>query len=248
MLEVKNLTLEKGDRLLLNRQSFTLKPGKIYALVGANGSGKSTLLKSLHGLCPIKEGNILLNGDSLTSISRADWSKRTAYLPPQFIAPFSYTSAEIVRMGRFIHSESLEQSLPYIEKGLRLTGTYPLMNRPFESLSSGERQRVLIARLWVTGANVWLLDEPTSMQDPWQEKNLWELFTQIKKEGKTLLIAIHHMEIAKKFIDEILFLNNGKLIPFCGTSTWDWTSFPSQPQLAPMLLDDIPESLSFERV
>lgn len=246
MLEVKNLTLHARNQPLIKSINFRLEPGKIYALAGRNGSGKSTLLKSLHGLWPLQEGNLLLNDLPLPSLSRSEWAQKTAYLPPYFNPRFPYTAGEIVRMGRFMHRESLEKSLPFVEKGMKLTETYSLRDHPFESLSSGEKQRVLIARLWVTGAQLWLLDEPTSMQDPWQEKKLWELFTQVKKTGKTLLIAIHHMEIAKKFIDEILFLHKGKLIPFCETSRLDSTSVPLRPD--EMILDDILESLSFERV
>lgn len=215
MLKVQELAFSRG----VKKSSFNLESGKIYALVGENGAGKSTLLKLLSGLLSPASGEVILQNTPLSKLTPRERAKKTALLLPQFHAPFPYTVEEIVRMGRYMHGDSVSSSKPHIAKALTIVNASHLQGRLFSTLSSGEKQLILIARLLATEAPLLLMDEPAATLDLKREKELWELLTRLKKEGKTILAAIHHLEIALPSIDKILILKNGDVYPI-SPSTW----------------------------
>lgn len=209
MLKVTNLVYKINNKLLLKGISLELEPGKIYALTGANGSGKSTLLKCIGGLYQATEGEVSYNGIPLTQLSRKEIAKNLSLLPSSFSPAFNFTVKEIVGMGRFAHNTSLSHSLPYIKEALSAVNALHFLDRLFLSLSSGEQQRVLMARSLTTEASILLLDEPAATLDRDHEENLWQLLDQLKRQQKTIIAAIHHLEIAKPFLDEIILLKEG---------------------------------------
>jgi len=212
MLTCKNLTFSRKGRVILNDISLELRQGYIYGLLGPNGSGKSTLLKCLTHLLPSEKGLISWCGSPLNSLSRKDIAKTISLLHPFNRDTFDLTVTDMVAMGRFPHGTPASKLKPYIEKALAAVNALDFINRPFGSLSTGEKQRVLIARSLATEAPVLLLDEPTSALDLKHEKEIWKLLQKLKESGKIILVTLHNLPQAGEFLDHALLIKEGTLL------------------------------------
>ncbi|MGD2019318.1 MAG: ABC transporter ATP-binding protein, partial [Planctomycetota bacterium] len=142
--------------------------GAITALLGPNGSGKSTLLKAVVGLVD-SEGEVRLDGADLRGLAADARARRLAYVPQRSLLAAPLLVHSVVAQGRFPHRRGLsaptEEDRKAVQGALEDADIAHLACRPFTELSGGEQQRVLLARALATGADVLLMDEPTSAQD-----------------------------------------------------------------------------------
>lgn len=202
-LEVKNVTKQIGNNLIIDDVSFCLEKGKIYGLVGANGSGKSTLLKMILGLYKFK-GDIVINGfnirtnykDALTNIGGiVDYVSFYEYL----------TAYENLRYFALLYGVEYER----IDVIMLLVG----LNRDkkiVKKYSLGMKQRLGIAIALLKDPNILILDEPTNGLDPKGIKELRELLLSLK--DKTVIVSSHIISEIEKFVDEVIFINDKKII------------------------------------
>lgn len=202
-LEVKNVTKQIGNNLIINDVSFSLEKGKIYGLVGANGSGKSTLLKMILGLYKFK-GDIVINGfnirtnykDALTNIGGiVDYVSFYEYL----------TAYENLRYFALLYGVDYKR----IDVIMLLVG----LNRDkkiVKKYSLGMKQRLGIAIALLKDPNILILDEPTNGLDPKGIKELRELLLSLK--DKTIIVSSHIIAEIEKFVDEVIFINDKKVI------------------------------------
>lgn len=191
-------------------------PGTLTALLGPNGSGKSTLLSLLGGLATPAAGDIRIGEHTPTGLSRARMARLAAYLPSRPQVPEDYTAREIVLMGRHPSGRGLlletDADIQRADAALAQFDALSLADRCCLALSSGERQRVLLARVLCQDVTVNLLDEPTSAQDLAHELDVFSMLARLAKEGRTVVVATHALNAAARHADRLVVLNSGVLV------------------------------------
>jgi iron complex transport system ATP-binding protein len=208
------------------------RPVPILGILGPNGSGKTTLLRLLSGALTPSSGSITLDGRNLTSIPRRELARRIAIVPQETALAFDYTVLEIVLMGRYPHLKALEiegpEDVQVCLKALEATGTSAFADRPFRTLSGGEKQRVVIASalaqlggLGETGhgrhgsssGQLLVLDEPTASLDLKYQFEVAALVRRIHDEsGITILLSTHDLRFAAATCTRIILLSAGRIL------------------------------------
>jgi len=212
IIGVSNLTFGYTPaRKILDNVSFQVKRGTFLAIAGPNGAGKSTLLNLLSRIIKPDCGTIHIDGNTVESYSTLDLAKKVAVVRGEFLPMFDFSVAEAVMMARTPHFNSLgfETNLDreVVQAALKATDIKPLAHRPLGSLSSGERQRVLIARALAQDTPILLLDEPTSFLDFGHQVAIYDLLkaTQFDK-NKTIIAVTHDLNLACQYCEEVLLL------------------------------------------
>ncbi|PRB13084.1 ABC transporter ATP-binding protein [Microbacterium sp. MYb62] len=191
--------------------------GSITALVGPNASGKSTLLKALARLLPLQEGQVLLDGTALHTMSSRAIAQRLGMLPQSPLAPEGITVADLVTRGRHPHGRlfrrTLDHDMRVVASALVATGTAELADRPVDALSGGQRQRVWIAMALAQETSLLLLDEPTTYLDIAHQIEVLDLLADLRaSSAKTIVMVLHDLEQAAAYADRLLVLSEGRLV------------------------------------
>lgn len=215
MLEIKNLSVRFGKNLVLREVSFALRPHRLTVLVGRNGSGKSTLLNCVNQQIPYT-GTITEREKNLALIGPRERAKSMAILPQTVPVPH-ITARELVSFGRNPYLDFTgrltDADKEAVEKALRDTDSLELADRYADTLSGGEKQRVLLAMILAQNTPIMLLDEPTAHMDLGYEASFLQLLAKLKKERKkTILVILHDLNLAAEYADDLILLENGKIV------------------------------------
>jgi ABC-type Fe3+/spermidine/putrescine transport system ATPase subunit len=213
MLQVKNITFSYQKQVTIEAIDFRINKGNFLAIIGESGCGKSTLLKLIYGLYDLDKGEILWNktpilGPKFNLIPGMDFTK---YLAQDFDLMPYITVAENV--GAFLSNINLENKRLRIDELLEVVEMTEFAQTKVKLLSGGQMQRVAIARVLALEPEVLLLDEPFSHIDNFRKNSLRRhLFSYLKSKNITTIIASHDTTDILSFADEIIVLQNGKLI------------------------------------
>jgi iron complex transport system ATP-binding protein len=222
-LELRNAGIELDGGWIVRNVSLELRGGNLLALVGPNGAGKSTLLRLLGGLWQPSEGAALLDGENLKGVRRRAIAQSIAYTPQDTHLDLAFTVREIVAMGRHPHLQRFQpeadRDRAAVTDAMRRADVTHLAERFVTELSGGERQRVLIARSLATAAPVILLDEPTANLDIAHALGVLELCRALTREGKAIAIALHDLNLAARFADDVALLNHGGIVASGATAS-----------------------------
>lgn len=207
-INLQHLTLGYGHRTLLNDVSATFGAGRLTALLGRNGAGKSTLLRALAGLEPVKGGDIVYGDRSLRQMSDGQRARTLSFVSPQRLRVSALHVDECVAMGRAPYTgwtgRLTGRDRQVVRQSLERVGMTDYARRTVDSLSDGERQRVMIARALAQDTPVILLDEPTSFLDlPNRHMLVRLLATLSHDDGKTIVFSTHELDIAAVFADTL---------------------------------------------
>lgn len=186
MLKVQGLTCFRQDRCLFADLNFELAPGDICQVEGPNGAGKSTLLRALLGLFRADEGEILWH-DVNVQKQQEVFFQDVLYLGHKFAINADLTPLQNLQAWSDLHPTS---NLDY-EQALTKVGLLGLEDIPCHSLSAGQHRRVALARLWLSSAKLWVLDEPFTAIDKAGVKLLQQQFAQHMAKGGSVLITTH---------------------------------------------------------
>jgi iron complex transport system ATP-binding protein len=216
MLRIEDLSFSYGNREILSGISLKLRKG-IGCLLGPNGAGKSTLLKIIAGILKPQRGRILLNGEDVTNLELKERAKLISYSPQEFSINFPYTVFEVVLMGRNPHVNFLEGPKGEDEKialkTLKLLGIESLANKPFTSLSGGQKRLVLIARALAQEGVLMVLDEPTAFLDFRNQLVVLSAIERISRRfDKLVLLSLHDPNMAFFFCDEVFLMKDGRIV------------------------------------
>jgi iron complex transport system ATP-binding protein len=197
--------------------SLTIAPGEMVGILGPNGSGKTTLLKMLSGTLTPNAGSITFEGRRLAEWTRRDLARRIALVPQETHAPFDFTVLDIVLMGRFPHlgAFALEgpEDLAIARQALAATGTSAFEERPFATLSGGEKQRVVIASALAQTPELLLLDEPTASLDLGHQLDVQLLLADLNRERHvTMVLSTHDLNLAAALCRQLILLRDGRVI------------------------------------
>lgn len=183
MLQADQLTAIRGERLVFRAISFEVLPGGALILIGANGSGKSTLLRIVAGLGRVAGGRLLWNSEDALA-DRTAHARRIAYLGHHDAVKLGFTAAENLRFAARANGASVSEALEQ-------AGLAALAELPARFLSSGQRRRLALARLSLSTAPLWLLDEPTVELDEAAIARLGELLAAHSARGGLIMAATH---------------------------------------------------------
>jgi ABC-2 type transport system ATP-binding protein len=207
ILEVINLTKTYENNVhAVNGISFSVNSGEVFGILGPNGAGKTTTLEMIEGLRPITSGDVILDG--IKTAEQPYLVKKRIGIQLQSSAFFqNLRLTELLAMFADLYGSSIDALELLAEVGLKDKAHFLVKN-----LSGGQRQRFSIATTLVNKPVMVFLDEPTTGLDPQARRNLWDLITEIKKRGTTIILTTHYMEEAKFLCDRVAIMDDGKIV------------------------------------
>jgi len=210
------LTLDLGGRRIVDGVDLQLGPGELLGLIGPNGAGKSSLLRLLAGLLEADSGEVRLDQCLLADYGAGERARRIAWLPQQAEVHWPVSVEMLVGLGRSPHLGDRQGpgqgDRAIIEQVLRQTGLLGLRQRPFPTLSGGERARVLLARALVTQPQCLLADEPVAALDPAHQLDVMELLGDYCSRGMGSLVVLHDLALAARFCSRLVLLHQGRVL------------------------------------
>lgn len=217
ILEISELICRYDDIIALKGISFKVKKGEFLGIIGPNGSGKSTILRSITKVLKPEGGKIELNQRNIFKLKARQIAQQVAVVPEDTTVSFSFTVLDIVMMGRtpYIGRFELEDrdDLEIARKCMKLTNTLHLEGRFINQLSSGERQRVMIAQALAQEPEILLLDEPTAHLDINHEIEIFDLLTRLqKKTNLTIIVVSHNLNLASQYCNRLILLREGEIV------------------------------------
>lgn len=215
-LKVEGLTCGYGDREIIVGADFSVEKGDFAGIIGPNASGKTTLLKTINQVLAPKGGAVYLNGRDLEGAEERDIAQDMATVPQEFDSNYSFTTLEMVTLGRTPHLGPLEsegkQDMAVVKSAMERTDTWRLHSRDFNELSGGEKQRVIIAKALAQEPTVLLLDEPTNHLDISNQLIVLDLLDNLtEEEEKCAITTFHDLNIASKYCDFLILLHDSKI-------------------------------------
>lgn len=212
-LEARDVRWDAGGRVIVDGVTLAVAPGRMLGLVGPNGSGKSSLLRLLCGLRNVRSGVVTLDGENIRGLRRRAVARRIASVAQHAGTQETVTVEDVVRLGRTPHrgalspwggadEAALARALARVDMDVR-------RNQPWATLSGGERQRTQIARALAQEPCELILDEPTNHLDV---RHQLDVLSLVRRLGITSLVALHDLNLAALFCDEVAVLNQGRLV------------------------------------
>ncbi len=212
-LELVGISVDIGGRRIVNDVHVDVPDGTFVGLLGPNGSGKSTILKTIYRVNHPEAGQVLLDGRDLLAMRPKDVAQRVAVLAQETTIEFDFTVFEMVMIGRTPHKRAFDRDndtdRSIVAHAIERVGCEDLAHRSFNTLSGGEKQRVLIARAIAQGADHLILDEPTNHLDIRYQLDVLELVAGL---GVTILAALHDLSLAALFCDTVYLMTDGMII------------------------------------
>ena len=215
VLEIQGVTKAFGEREVLRGVDLSVREHEAVALIGASGSGKSTLLRCIDLLEDVDDGDVFLDGETITDpeVDTVAVRRRLGLVFQAYNLFPHMTALENVMLGsRRAHGAPRAEAE---ERGRALLARFGLAGREDDqpdNLSGGQQQRVAIARAFAGRPRAMLLDEVTSALDPELVGEVLEAVRDLKGEGMTMLIATHEMSFARQVADEVAFLHEGRIV------------------------------------
>ncbi|MFA9504544.1 ATP-binding cassette domain-containing protein [Natrinema sp. H-ect1] len=204
-----------GDLAVLENVSLTIEPGEFVGFVGPNGAGKTTLLRLISGALEPDSGAIEIDRTDVHGLSSRASSRLVSVVPQDTTLSFSFPVRDVVEMGRHPHRSRFSSATPKdratVERALERTRTAELADRPIDEVSGGQRQRVVLARAIAQETPVMLLDEPTASLDVNHQVETLELVRELVEGGRTVVAAIHDLELAARYCDRLVLLADGRV-------------------------------------
>lgn len=211
ILAISNLDFTYPGQLLFEDFNIRVNQRDIIGIIGPNGSGKSTLLQLMNGLLKATSGNITLCGNNLSEMTPRQIARKVAFVPQNTVVAHAFTAMEIVLMGRFPYKSMVafenSDDIRIAREMLEITGATILAERRFDTLSGGEKQRVILASSLAQQPSLLLLDEPTASLDIFFQLHIFDtLKTLNRNSGMTIVAAIHDLNLAGQYCNRIWLL------------------------------------------
>jgi ABC-type polar amino acid transport system ATPase subunit len=215
MIEIRDLSKWYGDFQVLSHVNEVIPKGQTVVVCGPSGSGKSTLLRCINGLEPFQEGEVIVGGVSVSDPSTNLYKLRQKIgmvfqrfeLYPHMTAAQNITLAPI-KVLKKSRAEAERKAVELLER----VGIPDKANSYPANLSGGQQQRVAIARSLAMDPEIMMFDEPTSALDPEMIKEVLDVMINLAKGGMTMVVVTHEMGFAREVADEIIFMDEGKII------------------------------------
>ena len=211
MIKVKQIGKRFNKELILKDIEMEVNNGEIVGLVGPNGAGKTTLLNIIAGVWLPSEGTIEIDGYSVGDRNR-EANQLLGYIPD---IPFMYpklTGREFLQFVASLYKveqEAIDRKISELEKALEIS---PWLDGLMEAFPRGVRQKMMLAAMLLHSPRILLLDEPTANLDPKSARIVKELLQRMAKQGASILLSTHILEIAERLCQRLVILDKGKII------------------------------------
>ena len=200
--------------------TYCFEQGKVYGLIGENESGKTTLCNIIRGFIPELyrgklEGEILINGRKISSYDSGELASIVGY---SFQNPFAQISGvkdnvyEEIAYGMENIGVPREQMIKRVDELVKMFHLEELVDKNPYELSGGQKQRVALASMIALDPEVVIMDEPTSQLDPKSTEDIFEIVNILKKQGKTIILIEHKIDLVAEYCDSILLMHQGELV------------------------------------
>lgn len=216
ILKLENLTCGYyAKKPVIKELNFEVEEGDFVGIVGPNGSGKTTLLRTIVGLMPKFNGQIILSNHKIENLDRRELARRVSFVPQMMEPVEGFTVEELILLGRTpyfnrfsFENEDDHDAVNWAIEELKIEN---LKGRPVSELSGGEFQRVAIARALAQEPRIMLLDEPTSHLDIRFQIALCKMLKKLKKH-RSIIATFHDLNLAARFCNRLVLLKNGEMI------------------------------------
>ena len=212
MLQIHNLSCGYHSHTILHDIHLSVVSGEIVSIIGPNGSGKTTLLRAISTILTPDNGDIYLNGDHISTISRQQFARNVAVVA-QTVEPSFITVEDYILMGRLPYFKRFQffetvEDRRLAQKYMALTDTLKLKHARMNEISGGERQLASIARALVQEPVLLLLDEPLSHLDIRHQVQILDLIIQLNEAlGLTVMMVLHDLSLAAEYSDTLVLLS-----------------------------------------
>lgn len=216
MLELKNVDVGYGKKIILSDINLCLEPGKIYTLIGPNGSGKSTVLKTLTKQISCINGSVSVFEKDFRFIKEIDLAKHISMVSTEKINPERMSCREVIATGRYPYTGKLgllsKEDWNFVDNAIKTVHAEDVCNKNFSEISDGQRQRVMLARAICQNTEIIILDEPTSFLDMFYKLDLLKtIYKLAKKENKIILMSLHELDLVKMISDVVICVDGEKV-------------------------------------
>jgi len=198
LIEIKELTIIRSGRSVIQNFNATIKPGFITAIIGPNGSGKSSLIAAIAGDIASSGGSITFDGRDIATLSLSEQADIRSVVQQERSYWLSYSVREVIAMGQS------PEAIRRIDDVLKSLDMVDFADQSVTTLSGGEAQRVEIARALIRDADIYLLDEPLSAQDSASKARIIAILKKLRDQGKTILVIAHIDKRALDWCDQVI--------------------------------------------
>jgi iron complex transport system ATP-binding protein len=209
----ESVSIILGGRRVLHDVDLEIGTGRVVGIIGPNGSGKSTLLRALFSGRRPHSGHIRIDGVDVAALSPRALARAVAVMLQDTPSEFDLTVRETVLVGRSPHrppfSRDSAEDHRVVDEALRTTDLLDISDRLVRHLSGGQRQRVMLARALAQSGEILVLDEPTNHLDISHQLDLMQVVSGL---GKTVIAALHDLNIASTFCDEVVVIHRGRIV------------------------------------
>ena len=209
-IEINNLSKQYRNTLAVKNINFKINKGTIIGLLGPNGCGKSTTIGMMLGLIKPTSGTVVINGQNIEN-NRTSLLEKMNFISPYAELPKKLTVEENLKVyGRLYGVKNLKDRIYNVMKKLNLT---QFITRKTGELSSGQKNRVSLAKALINDPEILLLDEPTASLDPDVGDYIRKIIEDFAaNKGTTILLASHNMNEVERLCDEVMMMKNGEII------------------------------------
>ena len=206
--KTEDLAVGYGGKILIRDINVELEKGKILTLIGPNGAGKSTILKSITRQLETIHGTVYISARELSEWSPKEMAKQVAVVLTDRIRPELMTCAEVVAMGRYPYTNLFGKLTPNdtaaVRDALERVHALDLAEQDFNTLSDGQRQRIMLARAICQEPEIIVLDEPTAYLDIRHKIELLDILREMAQKNITVIMSLHEIDLAMKISDYLL--------------------------------------------
>ncbi len=220
-IELHGLALGYGDRILFENGELGFGWGEFTALIGRNGTGKSTLLRTIAGLTRPLAGEVVVDGRRLADMTAREIASQISFVSTEEVRITNLKVADVVGLGRAPYTNWIgslgREDRDKVRESLELVGMAGFAHKAMDTLSDGERQRVMIARALAQDTPIILLDEPTAYLDLPNRYEICLLLRELAHtQGKSIIFSTHDLSIALELCDTLAMIEGGRF--FYGTA------------------------------
>jgi len=219
VIRIEGLEFRYDASRTLDGVAFESNRGEFLGLIGPNGSGKTTLLRCINGLLKADGGVIYLEGRKVSEMKLAEIARICAGVPTDIPEDFNITVEDYVYLGRYPHVQGLwweaEKDEKQVDEAIASFELGKLRKRKLFELSSGEKERVMLAKATVQEPKVMLVDEPSAHLDLKYKLEVMEFLHELSRKGITVIVASHDINLLVRYCDRVLIMKEGRVVK-CG--------------------------------
>jgi len=215
-IELSDLAFGYSERLLFDGFSLDIAAGEFLGVIGPNGAGKSTLLKLVAGLLRPSRGSIRIRERDLDGLGRREIARTVGVVLQENPFAFDYSVSDVVMMGRNAYMGRFQSPGKHdreaVSSALEFVDALFLRDKRINSISAGERQRVVLARALAQEPGILMLDEATSHLDIAHQQLIARILLELNRQGKTVVFLSHDLNLAALYCSRVLLLDRGKVV------------------------------------